>query len=72
MKICLFCLVFITCFMLFGSVLTAFAGSNGTSISALLNSNLKVIMLNGSDSKQKIQMEMYFYQLLIIVEHTYQ
>lgn len=47
-----FMLGFITCFMLFGSLLTAFAGSNGTSISALLNSNLK-IMLNGSDFNAK-------------------
>ena len=38
---------FITCFMLFASATTAFAAVNGTTISALLNGSVKM-MLNGN------------------------
>jgi len=43
---------FITCFMLFASATTAFAAANGTTVSAMLNGTVKM-MLNGNDYKAK-------------------
>lgn len=43
---------FITCFMLFASATTAFAAANGTTVSAMLNGSVKM-MLNGNNYNAK-------------------